>query len=1036
MNFQPARFFAFAFTLAALCFLPACSKKSSSFFEAETYESIISTRPQNRTHFMALYRLKSPALLAGTKASTKNIDPELLEKIDKEQESFIASAKALSSEVRVLNRYRLVLNGVALLAPVSVQADLKKLQVVSQSEMAQTFARPEVTTSTAARDLFRQSLNEVNSVRFIGAHELHATGIKGANMSVGVIDTGIDYTHSMFGGAGTEEAFKATDPKLPSEAFPNAKVVGGIDLVGTEYNAASEIFALRIPNPDVNPIDEGGHGTHVAGTVAGLGDGINTYSGVAPEALLHSIKVFGKDGSTSDDVVIAALEYAADPNRDLNLSDALHVVNLSLGSGYGTPHILYAEAVKNLSLGGTAVVASAGNSGAEPHIVGAPSVSEEALSVAAGIDSSERNWKFRAVEVIFPGGEKEITEAVESPIAKPLSEVSALVGEFVFAGFADKEFSEELKQKLKGKVALIDRGLVTFGEKMKRAEEAGAVAVVVANNSDGAPFAMGGDGKIGIPALMIPKALRNKILNSQLPVQINFVTSIRIEKPELIDTLTDFSSQGPRSLDSLIKPEITAPGLNIISAKMGGGSVGVALSGTSMSGPHMAGVMALLRQQHPELSVRELKSIAMGNVVSIKDAKGEIYPVSRQGSGRIQVARAGRALVTSGQVSISLGEVGVNEGKRFKRSLSLKNLSSEVLQVSVRYSGSEQIRVESKELEVPARGSKDFDLVIDVLNKNLKAQAFEASGFIQLYLKGEEIHRWPILGILRPISWVESLSLRVFAGSSFEAAGSLSQLSGDNKSAQKAKLFLFNLLGLDSPKPAAEGSEMSRSCDLRAGGYRIQGERVQFAAKLHETVTTWHNCEVSVEIDKDADGSPDFELVGAPQDRLQGLAAKTMSSILIDAKEAREIRKAFEQELEKNPSAKVDYSKAVVSLGALQVFDHGDLMILNLSIKDLGLVGSKVRVRMTSQSLEETAVEADDQLGGGWMNLSVLERAQGYRDLPETLEVSGGQSFMTEFTKGGGSHSLGVFMPTQAFLGETLSLDRGLVLLQPEFGLK
>ncbi len=81
----------------------------------------------------------------------------------------------------------------------------------------------------------------------------------------------------------------------------------------------------------------------------GIGDGVESYSGVAPDADLYAIKVFGKDGSTMDATVIAGLEFAADPNRDLELSDYLHVVNLSLGGGFGQPQILYNEAVKNLT---------------------------------------------------------------------------------------------------------------------------------------------------------------------------------------------------------------------------------------------------------------------------------------------------------------------------------------------------------------------------------------------------------------------------------------------------------------------------------------------------------------------------------------------------------------------------------------------------------------------------------------------------------------------------------------------------------------
>ena len=139
----------------------------------------------------------------------------------------------------------------------------------------------------------------------------------------------------MFGGAATVAAYEAVDADLSSASFPNAKVVGGYDFVGSAFDSGSSRWQERLPTPDLNPIDESGHGTHVAGTVAGIGDDLETYDGVAPEAKLHALKVFGRNSSTNDAVVIAALEYAADPNGDMDTSDRLDVVICPWG-GYGT----------------------------------------------------------------------------------------------------------------------------------------------------------------------------------------------------------------------------------------------------------------------------------------------------------------------------------------------------------------------------------------------------------------------------------------------------------------------------------------------------------------------------------------------------------------------------------------------------------------------------------------------------------------------------------------------------------------------------
>lgn len=304
-------------------------------------QNIISTRPQNSKQFIAVLKLKSPSLLQNAKrvGGKPIIDAALLKEINTEHDEAIAALKALSVEIQVVYRYKMVLNAVAVLAPIEFQDKIKGLGQIAYSETSGNFSRPAIMENSNSV-VASAGILERNSVKFIGAEALNKSGITGKGIQVGVIDTGIDYTHSMFLGLGTEEAFKAVDPSGPALGYPNSKVVGGIDLVGTVFDSGSADFSKHIPKPDMNPMDEGGHGSHVAGTVAGIGDNVASYSGVAPDALLHAIKVFGADGSTSDSVVIAALEYSADPNADGDAADKLDVINLSLGSGYGNPHIL------------------------------------------------------------------------------------------------------------------------------------------------------------------------------------------------------------------------------------------------------------------------------------------------------------------------------------------------------------------------------------------------------------------------------------------------------------------------------------------------------------------------------------------------------------------------------------------------------------------------------------------------------------------------------------------------------------------------
>ena len=218
--------------------------------------------------------------------------------------------------------------------------------------------------------------------------------IRGEGMKVAIIDTGIDYTHANFGGPGTVAAFDAafaasTSPAAPALFGPAApKVKGGIDLVGDDYNADNP---ASIPEPDPNPLDCGGHGSHVAGTAAGFGvksDG-TTYSGpydattygnsfrigpgVAPKADLYAVRVFGCFGSTN--VIVEALDWAVDHDMD--------VVNMSLGSDYGTSDSADSLASDNAVKAGVVVVAASGNSENLRYVTSAPASSSRSISVAA-----------------------------------------------------------------------------------------------------------------------------------------------------------------------------------------------------------------------------------------------------------------------------------------------------------------------------------------------------------------------------------------------------------------------------------------------------------------------------------------------------------------------------------------------------------------------------------------------------------------------------------------------------------------------------
>ena len=1051
------------FTVLSALALAACTPSHKSVLESLGGEEvgIFSNRQIHQDQFIAVVKLDSPALLTTAKKvdGKTQVDPDLVNQINEEQAKAIEDLKALSSDIRVLYRYKMVLNGFAIIAPIALKDELKNRLHVSYVEKDGSFGRP--VTFAPVPSAVREALHALtnSSVKFIGGDKAHAAGISGQGMKVGIIDTGIDYTHAMLGGAGTSEAYKSIDPDKANAAFPNAKVVGGIDLVGTDYDSGSGDYTKHLPVPDENPLDQAGHGSHVAGTVAGIGDGVETYSGVAPEALLHAIKVFGADGSTGDAVVIAGLEYAADPNRDASPADQLDVVNMSLGSSYGSPHVLYEEAIGNLSRGGTVVVASAGNSGNFDYIVGAPSIVEEAISVAASVDDMDQNWKFDSVR-FDAAADSYIAEAIQGVITKPIADVGDLQGSLVYVGLAAEDFSSEVSASLSGHIALIDRGVVPFSEKIRRAVEAGAVGVVVANNQPSQPISMGGAGSYEVPGIMISQALGQTLkekLAAGVAVTIHFQNEAKIEKPELIDTLTGFSSKGPRSIDGLLKPEISAPGSNVISAKMGEGSKGVQMSGTSMAGPHIAGVMALLKQAFPDLSSADLKSVLMGHAKSIGE-NGHDYLLSRQGAGRVQIDASLTAKVVADKAAISLGEVNIETQKVVRQSVTIRNISKDPVTLKVELSADAGLSLDStQELTLAAGESKDLKLKLRLNVARAEANVAELDGLLKLTENGVEIHRIPVLAVLKRISQVSSDGLTVHAGSENSSAGAAAEISLKNDGVQDGIALPFNLLGMDSrKKDARQDPFMSKICDLQAVGYRlvektVDGQKLkllQIGVKTYDPMTSWNMCEISVLIDSNGDQVAEQELAAIQLGNVKGLSTaaneQMFASVLFDAATMRTLRGEFE--LAAMTPAQPDHAKpeenyapAVIDMLAISPLNRSTVMIVEADVTKLvRRAEGNLAIKVAAIFNDPNSVEMDDFLANEateWQALSLQDSSQSYVNLPESIEVKAGQTVTAEFDKGQGQGKLLLLFPDNRTVVSDVEEDNQIQVLSPKFGL-
>jgi subtilisin family serine protease len=610
-------------------------------------------------------------------------------------------------------------NGFLVLADPRGAAEIARLPLVNGVELA---------------PLHRPAL--ASSVPITGAPAVWSgtSSFQGDGVRVGIIDSGVDYTHADFGGSGVASDFSNNNPTLVEPgSFPTARVVGGWDLVGDAYDASDPVN--NTPKPDPDPIDckggkgdnAGGHGTHVASIAAGNGvksDGkpytgpydktldpskLKVPPGVAPRASLYALRVFGCGGTTG--LLPVALDRAADPNLDGDFSDRLDVVNLSLGTSYGLGIESEAKTLANLTKVGTLVVAAAGNEGNTFFVNGAPGIAPEVLSVAA---SQDRVWLPLVIEA--PASIAGQMPAAEGSLTKPLASVGTISESVVYANPPRGCGALTNAAAIAGRIALLDRGDCPFSVKLANVASAGALAAIVVDDElNEEPLVMGGEPPVPIPGVLV-RRVHGDVLKAKLAegVKVKLVPGARFVGPGA-EPPADFSSRGPAIDDGVLKPDISAPGFDIGAANVASGSGLTVKFGTSMACPMAAGAAALARQAHPSFTPLQIKALLMNTAETSRGSEGTPFPTSRQGAGRVDVARASsrdwvaRADGNTGSVALSFEPLIAAVQASSKRTALVENLgkSPATLQVTAEKHDALSgvtVSVSQKELVVPASG--------------------------------------------------------------------------------------------------------------------------------------------------------------------------------------------------------------------------------------------------------------------------------------------------------------------------------------------
>ena len=592
-----------------------------------------------------------------------------LARIAAAQRAAAAALRQAMPEARIGRRFQVVLNGLTVSLPATNLPLLARLAFVRK-------IYPSV----------RYRLATDTSPSVIGARELQElAGARGDGIKLGIVDDGVDQTNP----------FLSADGYSYPPGFPKG---------GRRWTTPKVIVARAFPGPNSGrpgrmAVDRRAsfHGTHVAGIAAGdagtCSPGGNDHpptcglAGVAPRAYLGNYRVFNVPtpiGHIANTPEIAAAFEAA-------VSDGMDIINFSGGGAETEPaNDAMIEVIRNAAAAGVISVISAGNDRDEFGMasVGTPGTAREAITVAAvsnahvfapalSIRAPGAPDAVRAIPIESAGGAR--FPGAFSFTTRRLVDVGTVTG--VGGAAVDRRIcgpdddpnnadkSPLRPGSLSGVIALASRGHCTFISKAIRAGRAGAVGLVLVDNRMGEANAI--PIQLPLPAGMISDLdgarLRAYLATTGGSADVtisNIVSRIETGRSSIV---TSFSAGGPTAFEHLLKPDVSAPGAQILSSTLqefSGGPPFAVFDGTSMAAPHVTGAAALLVQLHPDWTPQQVKSALVSTAASAwaDTAREQEAPVTLGGAGLVAVARASAPQIFTEPASLSFQDLNVNRG--------------------------------------------------------------------------------------------------------------------------------------------------------------------------------------------------------------------------------------------------------------------------------------------------------------------------------------------------------------------------------------
>lgn len=543
-----------------------------------------------------------------------------------------------------------------------------------------------------------------HSATFLGLFDAEiglrgAPGLNGEGIVIGVIDSGIAVNHPAM-----KDTREADRPRACQSTWAEFSLLGqwlcrrydqmedvqvfeppenwnGTCETGPEFdqtNCNNKLIGARffidgaratgpIDSGEIeSPIDVDGHGTHTATTAAGnrvkasiFGTFLGRVEGIAPNARIAVYKAcWLRPGATRASCNTSDLANAI----DMAVADGVDIINYSVGSSLFTVTAPDDVALLAATKAGVLAVVAAGNEGPNFDTITSPASNPAVITAAASSRDGEHSLE--AMQVSSPAaiaGKYAVREAAFTP---NLSERDPLEAELVLVDDDDDTLPDGTSgatfdacqtivnsSELSGNIAYMQRGGCDFDVKVANAEDAGAIAAVVFNIAGDATVMRGSGGLSDIPALMVGAADGNLILdeiNAGQTIEIILDKSFFLTVADTGNVMGSFSSRGPGVVADILKPDLTAPGINILAGSTPDVANGVSgesfgfLTGTSMSAPHISGVAALLKQSHPDWSPAAIKSALMTTAyqnVKHSDGTSDAIPFDF-GSGHIDPNKA------------------------------------------------------------------------------------------------------------------------------------------------------------------------------------------------------------------------------------------------------------------------------------------------------------------------------------------------------------------------------------------------------------